>query len=342
MNTQRIFLFVLFLLNWSQHSVAQPSTPPDIQPPSLTLYTARKEKLIKPLIDLYEKQSGLNIHYIIDKSENLIQRLKSEGAHSPADILMTVDAGDLWFASQMQVLSPVQSEILTANIPAHMRDPQKHWYGLSARARTLVYHRDRVDPANLKSYPQLAEPQWHGRLCLRTSGKVYNKSLVAMLIHRHGVKTTSQFIEGWVDNLATEPLAKDSAVIQAIEDGACDVGIINSYYLGRHQLKHPKTKLSLFWPNDKKHQVHLNISGAGITTHAPNREEAIKFLEWLSQPQAQYLFASLNMEYPVNPNVPASDIVQSWGNFDADQNNLTNAGRFQKYATRLMEKAGYY
>lgn len=308
---------------------------------TLTLYSAREESLIKPLIDLYQAETGHTINFITDKSDKLIQRLQAEGSHSPADLLMTVDAGDLWFASRQQLLAPVESQVLQSNIPAHLRDPKGQWYGLSARARTLVYNSDRVSPDELVSYPQLADPKWHGRLCLRTSAKVYNKSLVAMLIHRYGVKTTSDFVSGWVANLAMPPLAKDSAVIRHIEAGDCDVGIINSYYFGRHQLNNPQTSLRLFWPTAENHGVHLNISGAGITRHAPNKEQAIHFLEWLSQPAAQHLFARLNLEYPANPEVSPSATVLSWGELQADQNNLTNAGRLQQYATRLMEKAGY-
>lgn len=309
--------------------------------PPLMLYSAREENLIKPLLELYKQQTGQEIKAVTAKADILLQRLKAEGKHSQADILMTVDAGDLWFASRQGLLAKTQSAILTRNIPEHLRDPNNHWFGLSVRARTLVYNTANVSTDQLVSYPQLAAPQWHKRLCLRTSGKVYNQSLVAMLINQYGVKTTESFVKGWVNNLAQPPLPKDSDVIKAIESGVCDVGIINSYYLGRHQLNKPDTPLKLFWPAKEENGVHINISGAGITRYSPNKVAATEFLEWLVETQAQYLFARLNMEYPANPKVPASDIVTAWGDFDADHHNLTNAGRLQKYATRLMERAGY-
>jgi iron(III) transport system substrate-binding protein len=324
------------LLLWSVSSTLLASNLPH-----LTLYSAREESLITPILKLYQQQTGQEIRAVTAKADDLLQRLKAEGKHSQADLLITVDAGDLWFASRQGLLAKTQSAILTQNIPEHLRDPDYHWFGLSVRARTLVYNTTRVSADELVSYPQLAAPQWHKRLCLRTSQKVYNQSLVAMLINQYGVKTTESFVKGWVNNLAQPPLPKDSAVIKAIESGACDIGIINSYYLGRHQLNKPDTQLKLFWPTKEKNGVHINISGAGITRHSPNKAAATRFLEWLTETQAQYLFARLNMEYPANPKVAASDIVKAWGSFDADNQNLMNAGRLQKYATRLMERAGY-
>lgn len=293
------------------------------------------------MFDLYEKQTGTRIHYTTDKAKGLLRRLKAEGRHSPADLLITVDAGNLWFAANQNVLAEVDSERLRQNIPAYLRDPENRWFGLSVRARTIIYNSQTVDPDDLVSYAQLADPRWLGRLCLRTSKKVYNHSLVAMLVHRLGARDTEAVIRGWVDNLAQPPAASDVDVMRAIEHGLCDVGIVNSYYFGRLQKRNPDTPLRLFWPARAHSGVHVNVSGAGVTRHAPNRERAIHFLEWLSGKQAQHLLARLNMEYPVHPDVEASALVRSWGDFDADTSNLSHAGRLQKYAVRLMQRAGY-
>ncbi|MCV6610371.1 MAG: extracellular solute-binding protein [Amphritea sp.] len=308
---------------------------------TLTVYSARSEELIKPLFDLYEKQTGHSIQYTTDKAKGLLRRLKAEGRHSPADLLITVDAGNLWFAANQGVLAEVESEILQRNIPAYLRDPENRWFGLSVRARTIIYNSHKVDQDDLISYERLADSQWQGRLCLRTSKKVYNHSLVAMLINRHGARKTEDIIRGWVANLARQPMSSDVAVMAAIENGICDIGIVNSYYFGRLQKQNPGTHLALFWPAIEHNGVHVNVSGAGVTRYAPHREQAIRFLEWLSSEQAQHLLARLNMEYPVHPQVAPSDLVRSWGAFDADTSNLSQAGKLQKYAVRLMQRAGY-
>jgi iron(III) transport system substrate-binding protein len=308
---------------------------------TVTLYSARKEHLIKPLFDAYTEKTGVQIRYITDKAGPLLARLKAEGANTPAEILMTVDAGNLWQAAESGVLSPIESEVLNKNVPAHLRDPDNRWFGLSIRARTIVYSTDRVKPEDLTTYEDLADPKWKGRLCLRTSKKVYNQSLVAMMIAHHGEEKTRQIIEGWVANLATQTFSNDTKTMQAIAAGQCDVGIINTYYFGRLQKQDPDIKLALFWPNQDSTGVHVNISGAGITRNARNRDAAIKLLEWLSSDEAQQKFAALNMEYPVNPAVAPDAVVSAWGDFKADDLNVAIAGKLQTRAVKLMDRAGY-
>lgn len=308
---------------------------------TITVYSARKEHLIKPLFDAYTDKTGVKIQYITDKAAPLLARLKAEGANTPADMLMTVDAGNLWQAAEEGVLSPVQSNALKKNVPAHLRDPDNRWFGLSIRARTIVYSTERVQSSELSSYEDLATAKWKGRLCLRTSKKVYNQSLVAMMIARHGEAKTSEILEGWVANLATAPFSNDTKTMQAIAAGQCDVGIVNTYYFGRLQKKDPEIKLALFWPNQDEAGVHINISGAGITQHAKHRDAAIQLLEWLSSEEAQQQFAALNMEYPVNPKVRPDALVASWGEFKADELNVALAGKLQTQAIKLMDRAGY-
>mgnify|MGYP001816220266 CR=1 FL=1 len=307
----------------------------------LVVYSARKEHLIKPVFDLYTKDTGVKIKYITDKAPVLLQRLKAEGMNTPADILVTVDAGNLWHAAKEGVLVPVHSVTLAENIPDHLRDPENKWFGLSLRARTVVYSTQRVKPGHLSTYEALADPAWKGRLVLRTSKKVYNQSLVAMLIKKHGEAKTRDIIKGWVANLAAPPFSSDTKTMEAIIAGQGDVGIVNTYYYGRLAGENPDIPIALFWPNQASGGVHVNVSGAGVVAASGNKEAAIDFLEWLSSEQAQKIFADVNMEYPVNPNVPVNPYVASWGAFKQNEINLKNAGENQAQAIKLMDKAGY-
>jgi iron(III) transport system substrate-binding protein len=271
----------------------------------------------------------------------LLARLKAEAENTPADLLITVDAGNLWLAAEEGVLAPVESAVLERNIPAHLRDPGKRWFGLSVRARTIVYSTARVKPEALSTYEDLADPKWKGRLCLRTSKKVYNQSLVAMMIARLGEKKTEEIVRGWVRNLATDVFPDDTSLIKAIIAGQCDVGIVNTYYFGRLKREQPDAPVALFWPNQQDRGVHLNVSGAGVTAHAKHRAEAIRFLEWLSSEEAQNLFADANLEYPANPQVKPHPLVAAWGRFKQDTINVSEAGRLQAKAVMLMDRAGY-
>ena len=308
----------------------------------LVVYSARKEHLIKPLFDEYTKETGTKISFITDKAGPLLQRLKAEGKNTRADLLVTVDAGNLWHAAREGVLQPVESEVLKSNIPANLRDPGNQWFGLSLRARTIVYSTERVRPEELSTYEDLGNPKWKDRLVLRTSKKVYNQSLVAMLIAEHGEAETEKIVKSWVGNLATEPFSNDTKTMQSILAGQGDVGVVNTYYFGRLLKKDPDLKLALFWPNQETSGVHVNISGAGVTRYAKNRDAAVKFLEWLSSAKAQNMFADANMEYPVNQEVKTHPYVATWGEFKANERNLALAGQLQEAAIKLMDRAGYH
>lgn len=307
----------------------------------LVVYSARNEQLIKPLFDAYKAATGTDIRFITDKEGPLMQRLKAEGANTPADLLITVDAGNLWHAAHEGLLQPVKSAKLEANIPPHLSDPEGLWFGLSVRARTLVYNPQRVKAEELSTYEALADPKWKGRLCLRTSKKVYNQSLVAMMLAEHGEAKTEQIVRGWVANLATDVFSDDTKMMEAVAAGQCDVGIGNTYYYGRLMKKKPTLPLKLFWPGQDSSGVHVNVSGAGVTKYAKHRDAAIQFLEWLSSDKAQSLFADENLEYPANPKVPASPEVQAWGSFKQSSMNLAKAGELQPAAVKLMDRAGY-
>lgn len=321
--------------------VAMMLSPLVVHAEGVVVYSARNEHLIKPLFDRYTQETGVAVRYITDKEGPLLQRLAAEGKRTPADMLITVDAGNLWHAAQSGVLAEIRSPVLEANVPANLRDPQGRWFGLSERARTIVYSTERVRPGELSSYEDLADPKWKGRLCLRTSKKVYNQSLVASLIARHGDDGAEQIVRGWVANLAAEPFSNDTKAMEAVAAGQCDVTIVNTYYFGRLEKDRPGIPLALFWPNQDGSGVHINVSGAGVTAHAKHPEAAQKLLEWLSSATAQGDFAGLNMEYPVNKAVAPDPIVAAWGTFKADDLNVNEAGRLQADAIRLMDRAGY-
>lgn len=311
--------------------------------PQLVVYTARAEHLIQPLLLRYAEETGTSVRFVTDKAGPLLARLASEGETTEADVLITVDAGNLWQAAEQGLLQTIDSPELTANVPAHLRDPEGRWYGLSLRARAVFYSTERVDPSLLDSYAGLADPRWQGRLCLRTSKEVYNQSLVAALIAHYGEAATETMVRGWVDNLAAPPFASDTQVIEAIAAGQCDVGLANTYYFGRLQRERPGLPVALFWPDQGagQHGTHVNVSGAGVTRHAPRPAAGRAFIEWLSAGEAQQLFAALNLEYPVNPAVSADPLVAAWGEFRADDVNLRVAGENQAAAVRLMDRAGY-
>lgn len=307
----------------------------------LVIYSARKEHLVKPLFDAYESKTGTKINYITDKAAPLMEKLKAEGKRSKADILFTVDAGNLWAAGKAGLLSKLNSETLAENIPSSLRDPNGQWFGLSVRARTIAFSPERVKPSQLKGYAELGDKEWSGRLCLRTSKKVYNQSLVAMFISTFGEKKTEAMVRSWVGNLATKVFPNDTSLLKAIAAGQCDVGVVNSYYFARLQNKDPKFKAKLFWPAAKYGGTHVNISGAGVTKYSKNKAEAQKFLEWLSGKEAQKIFAELNFEFPANKKVKPSQLVSAWGDFYPNPINVSKAGELQSKAIKLMDRSGY-
>lgn len=309
----------------------------------LTVYSGRKEHLVKPLFERFTAETGIEIRYITDGEGPILARLKAEGEQSPADVLITVDAGNLWHAAEENLLQPIESNVLEMNVPEYLQDPNNLWFGLSQRARVMVYNTERTSPQELTTYEALADEQWQGRLCLRTAKKVYNQSLVATLIEAHGYEQTKRIVEGWVANLAADPFSNDTQAMQAVAAGACDVTLVNTYYFGRLENESPELPLAIYYPNqgEAERGIHVNVSGAGILKYAPKPELARQFIEWLSQDEAQYMFAELNQEFPVNPKVPASDQVQAWGAFVADDVNLSVAGQRQAEAIRLMDEAGY-
>lgn len=309
----------------------------------VVVYSARNEQLVKPLFDRYTEETGVKITYLTDKDAPLLERLKAEGSRTPADILMTVDAGNLWHAAELGLLAPIDSAVLDANIPANLRDPQNRWFGLSVRARTMVYNPDMIDAGELSTYEDLADPRWKGKLCLRTSKKVYNQSLVATMMAAIGEERTENVVTGWVENLAVPPFASDNEVIEAVAAGRCAVGITNTYYFGRLERSKPDLNAALFWANqgDGERGTHVNVSGAGVTAHAKHPQAAQALIEWLSAGEAQAMFAGSNLEFPANPNVASAPETDAWGSFRHDLINVSEAGALQAEAVKLMDRVGY-
>jgi iron(III) transport system substrate-binding protein len=308
---------------------------------TLTVYSARNEQLLKPLLDQFTKVSGTQVQLLTANEGALLARLNAEGASTPADVLITVDAGNLWQAAQQNLLQPVVSAVLEKNIPAHLRDPAKQWFGMSVRARTIVYSKARVSANTLSTYEDLADPKWRGKLCLRTSKKVYNQSLVAMMMQDLGEAKTEAVVKGWVANLATDVFSDDTAMLKAIAAGQCQVGIANTYYLARLLQADAAFPVGLFWANQATTGVHVNVSGAGVARHSKNPALARKFLEFLSSDEAQKIYSDKDLEFPANPAVAADSIIKSWGSFKPNVINVSKAGELQAAATRLMDRAGY-
>lgn len=308
---------------------------------TLVIYSERRYPFLEPIFRAYTAKTGIQIETRVDGADALIERIVAEGATTPADLLITVDAGTLWRTAERGILRRVSSPVLEANVPANLRDAEGRWFGLSERARTIMHVPERVDAATLSTYEALAAPEWRGRLCLRSSAKVYNQSLVATMIERLGPETTRSVLRGWVANLAAPPFADDTLLLRAIAAGQCEVGITNTYYLGRLQQENSAFPVRPFWVDQDGAGVHVNISGAGVIAHSDRPADAQALIEWLSSDSVQQQFAGVNHEYPVKPGVALDPIVASWGEFKADPVDMAVAGRRQAEAVMLMNEAGW-
>jgi iron(III) transport system substrate-binding protein len=306
----------------------------------VVVYSARSHYGSEPAIEAFTKRTRIRVKIFGGNSSELYERLRAEGDKSPADVLLTVDAGNLWNAARAGLLARVDSPELQANIPAHLRDPESRWFALTVRARTIVYNTKRVKPEELSTYEALGDPRWKGRLCLRSSGYIYNQSFLATLIKRQGEPRVEGMVRGWVANSPTL-INSDTKIIEAVAAGQCDVALVNTYYLGKMVAKDPALPVAPFWANQQTTGTHVNISGAGVTAQAPHRASAIKLIELLSGPEAQQMFADANFEYPANPQAGVNPVIAKWGKFKQDDVNVAAAGELQAAATRLADRAGY-
>ena len=307
----------------------------------LTIYTSRQPQLLEPIIEDFFQDTGIKVNLLSGNAQELMERIDIEGEDSPADIFMTVDAGVLWQATERKIFSETNSDILKKNIPEYLRDPSNQWFGFSKRARTIVYSSDKFSDNDFSSYEALSDPKWAGKLCLTTSKKVYNRSLMASMIDAYGYDEAKAVVLGWVSNLATEVFSNDTNALKAVSSGQCGVTIVNTYYLAR-LLDDPKyDNLRLFWANQGDRGVHVNISGAGVVKTSKNKANAVKLLEYLSSMKAQDFYASANKEYPVLASADIDDSIEGWGEFSEDNINVSKLGSLQKEAVFLAQEAGY-
>ena len=313
----------------------------------VNVYSARKEALIKPVLDVFSKETGITVNLITGKADALLTRLRLEGIASPADVFITVDAGRLHRAKLAKVLQQTQSETLKKRIPSNLRDVDNVWFGLSQRARPIFYAPDKVDPSELSTYEALADEKWRGRICMRSSNSVYNQSLVASMMDAIGKEKTQQWLNAFVKNFKQRPAGGDTDQLKAVAAGLCDITIANTYYFGRlinSQDESDKTvakKLRVFWPNQQDRGTHVNVSGAGITVHAKNKENALKLIEFLSSPESQAWYSAVNNEYPVVKGSDISETLKSWGEFKQDTVDLSILGENNRSAVELMDRADW-
>ena len=306
----------------------------------VVVYSARSHYGQEPAIEAFTKKTGIQVKSHGGNSSELFDRLKAEGDKTPADVLITVDAGNLWNAAQAGLLAKIDSPETQANVPANLRDPGGRWVALTMRARTIMYNTKKVKPEKLSTYEALADPTWKNRICLRTSGYIYNQSFLATMIKRQGEPKVETVVRGWAANNPTL-INGDTKILEAIAAGQCDVGITNTYYLARILAKDPAFPVAPFFANQQGTGTHVNISGAGIIAHAKKKANAVKLLEFLTSPEAQQMFADSNFEYPANPQAVVNPILARWGTFKQDDINVAAAGELQAAATKLADRAGY-
>ncbi|TYS69936.1 Fe(3+) ABC transporter substrate-binding protein [Sutcliffiella horikoshii] len=313
----------------------------------VNLYTSRHYEADQELYKRFEEETGIKVNVVEGKGDELMERLNIEGEATEADVFITSDAGNLHQAKEAELLQAVESDVLVENIPEKLRDVDNQWFGLTKRARVIVYHKERVSPEELSTYEALAEPEWKDRVVIRTSENMYNMSLLASFIDIMGKDEAKAWAQGIADNMARDPEGGDRDQAKAVAAGEADVAIMNTYYLGGmlngtdEEEKKVAESIGVFFPNQETTGAHINISGAGVTKHAKNKENAIKFIEFLSSEEAQGQFAEANSEYPVNEKVEPSELLKSWGEFKEQDINLSKLGENQQEAIRIFNEVGW-
>lgn len=320
------------------------SSAPTVKADEVNVYSLRQPYLIKPMFKRFTEETGIRVNTLYSQS-GLVERIKHEGRNSPADLLLTVDIGRIQDAVDAGIAQPMQSDVIDANIPDQFRDDDDLWVGLTTRARVIYISRDRVVPDAISSYEDLADPKWKGRICVRSAMHVYNIALIASMLAHHGEEDTKAWLTALKDNLARKPQGADTDQIEAVSQGVCDVALGNSYYYGK-MLDDPNKapaaqKVRIVFPNQDGRGAHVNISGVALMKNAPNRENAIKLVEFLSGDEAQHMYADINFEYPVKPGVAWSEMVKSWGTFKHDSLSLNSVAALRGDAVRLIDEVGF-
>ncbi|MEL7028730.1 MAG: Fe(3+) ABC transporter substrate-binding protein [Pseudomonadota bacterium] len=328
-------------------SVSFLSPPPAAAEGEVNLYSSRHYNTDLALYDEFTEKTGIKVNRLEAGADALIERIRSEGEFSPADVLITVDAGRLWRAEEADLLSPVESDILEARLPEHMRHPDGLWFGLSKRARVIIYNKSAGQPSPLATYADLADPAHKGKICIRSSSNIYNLSLMSAMIENEGVEAAEAWAKAVVANFARKPQGNDTSQITSVASGECGVAVVNSYYLARFAgSDEPDARaiidaVGVIFPDQDGRGAHVNISGAGVLKTAPNRENAIRFIEYLTEEAAQQYFAHGNNEYPAVEGVAPSSAVASFGEFKEDTLNATALGANQAEAVRVFDRAGW-
>lgn len=313
----------------------------------VNVYTHRHYEADQQLFRQFEEQTGIKVNVVSANADELIQRLEMEGANSPADVLITVDGGRLWRAKDQGLLSAVESETLNNNIPAKYRDKSGHWYGLTYRARIIAIDSTKVKPEQVQNYQDLARNNFRKQVLVRSSENLYNQSLLASIVASEGAEVARQWARGVVQNMAREPKGGDRDQVKAIAAGQGSIALVNSYYIGNMLASDDEAeanagrRVKVIFPNQQGRGTHINISGGGVTRHAPNRQNAIRFLEYLSSDEAQQIFAQANYEYPVKEGVEWSPILKKWGTFKTDELDLEELGKRNTEAVTIFDKAGW-
>lgn len=347
MKKQIIALFaVLGLLSCGNNQdKTQKKTEPIITEEVVNVYTHRFYDTDKKLIDIFEKNTGIKVNVKKDKADKLIALLQAEGEKSQADLLVTVDAGRLGYAKKLDLLQPFQSNYIINTIPKSLIDPDHKWVALTQRARVIAYDKEKVNPKDLSTYEDLTSEKWKGEINVRSSNNIYNQSLMASMIAHHGEDKATEWAKGIVNNMARPPKGNDRDQVKQIALGEGSLAIINTYYLGKLLSSNNALeveagkKVGLFFPNQNTTGTHINVSAIGVTKYAPNKANAQKFIEFLLSPEAQSLYAESNFEYPVNPAVQPSPLLQSWGAFKKDELDLGKLYEFNKSAVSVFETA---
>lgn len=314
----------------------------------VNIYSFRQAFLIKPLLDAFTEETGIKANVVFSK-KGLLERIEHEGRNSPADILLTSDIGPLFDATEKGLLQPVKSELLEKNIPAKYRDQHGNWYGLTSRSRIIYASKDRVDASAIKSYEDLADPKWKGRICTRSGKHTYNLSLIGSMVAEHGEAETQQWLEGLKENLARRPQGNDRAQVKAVKEGVCDLALGNSYYFGKMITNKKKPEqiewaqsVNLIFPNQDDRGAHMNISGAAVTKYAPHKDAAVKLIEFLSSDKAQQLYAEVNFEFPVRNGTQRSELItQYMGEFKEDGVSLQKIAELRSTAAKMVDKVGF-
>lgn len=338
-----IYFFIISILVISCKSESKTSAEAE----ELTVYTHRHYESDQELFKQFEKETNIKLNIVNASADELIQKMTLEGEQSPADVLITVDAGRLYRAKSQNLLQPISSQLIDSIVPTHLKDEDGQWVGLTKRARVIAYSKEEVDATKLSTYEELTSEQWQEDILVRSSSNIYNQSLLASIIANNDKAFAEEWAQGVVDNMARAPKGNDRDQVKAVANGEGRLAIVNTYYIGKLLNSEDENEVeagesvTIFFPNQETTGTHINVSGIGVAKYSPNKENAITFIEFLLKEDAQNIFAGSNYEYPVNPNVEPTGILKEWGDFKEDKLSLNELGKNNKEAVIIFDKVGW-